>query len=68
MEEDVLVGLTRARGQRRVGGRPPLADNTKRKVLKLRKQGLSLAQIADQVKISRMSASRIANQTRTTSA
>jgi DNA invertase Pin-like site-specific DNA recombinase len=68
LSERVLAGLARARAQGRVGGRPLLTDNTKSKVLKLRKQGFSLAQIADQVKISRMSASRIVNQTSTTSA
>jgi DNA invertase Pin-like site-specific DNA recombinase len=59
LSERVLAGLARARAEGRIGGRPPLPDDIRKKVLKLNSRGLSFGQIAGELGISKMSASRI---------
>jgi DNA invertase Pin-like site-specific DNA recombinase len=59
LSERVLAGLERARAQGRVGGRPPLPEKTRRRVLRLRATGISFEKIAAQVGISKMSVCRI---------
>jgi DNA invertase Pin-like site-specific DNA recombinase len=59
LSERVIARLERARAEGRIGGRPPLPDTTRKKVLKLHSRGLSFGQIAGEVGISKMSASRI---------
>lgn len=59
LSERVVAGLQRARAQGRVGGRPPLPEKTRSRVLRLRAGGTSFGKIAAQVGISKMSVSRI---------
>jgi DNA invertase Pin-like site-specific DNA recombinase len=59
LSERVIAGLERARAEGRVLGRPPLPDAKRKKVLKLRSRGLSFGKIATELKISKMTASRI---------
>jgi len=59
LSERVLAGLERARAQGRVGGRPPLPEKMRSRVLRLRANGASMSQIAAQLHISKMSVSRI---------
>ena len=57
--ERVIAGLERARAEGRVGGRPPLTEAVRKKVRKLHCRGLSFGQIASELNISKMTASRI---------
>jgi orotate phosphoribosyltransferase-like protein len=50
-----MLGLERAR----VEGRPPQPDAMRRKALKLHIRGLSFGKIAAELKVSKMSVSRI---------
>ena len=59
LSERVIAGLERARAEGRIGGRPPLPEAVRRKVVKLRSRGLSLGRIAAEVGVSKMSAWRI---------
>jgi DNA invertase Pin-like site-specific DNA recombinase len=59
LSERVIAGLERARAEGRVGGRPPTPEAIRKKAIKLRSRGLSFGQIAEQLGISKMSASRI---------
>lgn len=54
LSERTIAGLQRARAQGRVGGRPRVADNPKvvRTLNRLRRQGMSIRQIATALKIS----------------
>jgi len=60
LSERVIAGLERARADGRIGGRPPLPEAIRKKVLKLRHRGLSFGQIASELSISKMTAARIA--------
>jgi DNA invertase Pin-like site-specific DNA recombinase len=59
LSERVIAGLERARAEGRIGGRPPLPDTVRKKVLKLHSRGLSFGKIANELEISKMTASRI---------
>jgi len=54
LSERTIAGLQRARAQGRVGGRPRVADNLKvvKTLNRLRRQGMSIRQIATALKIS----------------
>lgn len=58
LTERTVAGLQRARQQGRIGGRPRIVCDRK-KVLELRKSGLSLGQIATQMGFSKTSVSRM---------
>src|SRR6516164_6046194 len=58
LSERVMAGLSRARAQGKVLGRPRAAVRSER-VLQLRKGGLSIRQIADETAVSHMTVQRI---------
>ncbi len=59
ISERVLAGLDRARKAGRVLGRPTIPGEIRKQVLKLKANGMTLQQIADQLEISKRSVSRI---------
>lgn len=59
ISERVLAGLDRARKAGRVLGRPTIPEEIRKQVLKLKANGMTLQQIADQLEISKRSVSRI---------
>ena len=60
IRERVMAGLSRARSQGRIGGRPPLSDRTAEAVQAKREEGLSIRKIAKQLNIGVSSVQRIA--------
>jgi DNA invertase Pin-like site-specific DNA recombinase len=60
LSERTIAGLQRARQQGRVGGRPRIRCDRDR-VVELRRSGLSLAQIATEMQLSKSSVARMVN-------
>jgi len=60
IKERVLMGLDRARAQGTLLGRPPGSKANVKKIHKLRSQGLSIRQIASEMKVSKSTVCRLA--------
>ncbi len=60
IRERVLMGLDRARAQGTLLGRPPGSKANVKKIHKLRSQGLSIRQIASEMKVSKSTVCRLA--------
>ena len=61
IRERVIMGLQRAKAQGKHLGRPPGTKASVRKIQKLKSQGLSVRQIASEMKVSKSTVSRLLN-------
>lgn len=59
LSERVTAGLDRARKAGRILGRPTIPEETRKQVLELKANGMTLQQIANELEISKRSVSRI---------